>query len=142
MIRDHVPKETPLDKLKAIILKDMKGIWEGLIKVRSIIYLFYIHFTMPNISILLVYSSSPVSVIYWFSPNNFSLQLRKTSLSSLLLRCPTKYQLKTSLSIQSILSARGHYYSSFSPMISLFDDIANVLSLSLLLLQICRSFMC
>jgi hypothetical protein len=32
VIRDHVPRETPLEKLKGIILKDMKGIWDGLIK--------------------------------------------------------------------------------------------------------------
>jgi len=32
LIRDHVPKETPLDKLKGVILKDMVGIWDGLIK--------------------------------------------------------------------------------------------------------------
>lgn len=32
MIRDHVPRETPLEKLKGIIMKDMVGIWDGLIK--------------------------------------------------------------------------------------------------------------
>ena len=32
LIRDHVPKETPLEKLKSIILKDMVGIWDSLIK--------------------------------------------------------------------------------------------------------------
>lgn len=33
IIRDHIPKETPLEKLKGIILKDMNNIWEGLTKV-------------------------------------------------------------------------------------------------------------
>eukprot|EP01114_Cavostelium_apophysatum_P008070 TRINITY_DN2033_c1_g1_i3.p1 TRINITY_DN2033_c1_g1~~TRINITY_DN2033_c1_g1_i3.p1 ORF type:complete len:609 (-),score=169.39 TRINITY_DN2033_c1_g1_i3:117-1943(-) len=32
VIRDHIPKETPLEKLKAIVMKDMHGIWEGLTK--------------------------------------------------------------------------------------------------------------
>eukprot|EP01119_Soliformovum_irregulare_P011576 TRINITY_DN2914_c0_g1_i1.p1 TRINITY_DN2914_c0_g1~~TRINITY_DN2914_c0_g1_i1.p1 ORF type:complete len:755 (-),score=268.17 TRINITY_DN2914_c0_g1_i1:49-2313(-) len=32
LIRDHIPRETPLEKLKGIILKDMSNIWESLIK--------------------------------------------------------------------------------------------------------------
>jgi len=32
LIRDHIPRETPLEKLKGIILKDMGNIWESLIK--------------------------------------------------------------------------------------------------------------
>jgi len=32
LIRDHIPRETPLEKLKGIILKDMTTIWDSLIK--------------------------------------------------------------------------------------------------------------
>jgi len=32
VIRDHIPKETPLEKLQTIVMKDMRGIWESLIK--------------------------------------------------------------------------------------------------------------
>jgi hypothetical protein len=35
IIRDHVPRETPLEKLKAIIMKDMKGIWDSLVKTEE-----------------------------------------------------------------------------------------------------------
>lgn len=35
VIRDHVPQETPLEKLQATLREDMEEIWKGIIKVRA-----------------------------------------------------------------------------------------------------------
>ncbi len=35
VIRDHLPEETSLEKLKTIIMKDMNGIWDTINKVHS-----------------------------------------------------------------------------------------------------------